>query len=329
MECADYVSVEVKPAVFCVQPPKKGDSETPYHISGQADEEIEADNLDFYEPSESESSYEEDTTDYTSTWTTRPKPAENPKAAFLAQFSEDNGPNTKPMENPRAAFLARFSEDNRMSKAAKSTSVVKWLEASAETHDQGNVACGSAGHLGGTSGNIEVDKQSRDEVSSVDCKAGPFSLVSHVEAMLGEDFVVVDKDESRSEDLEKTEESAPLSLPLSECFISTDSTLPRESVAEKVVKEGKMSGLGGTALSKEAVLSGYLFAACDHIDKLVDQEVAAWREVAVNHCAQKPSHGQEVDFKKRSEKYSEEASEKGEEGIDVLPLIQNGSLTNK
>lgn len=339
MECADYVSVEVKPAVFCVQPPKGG-SEPPDHIFGQADEEIEADNPDFYEPSDAESSYEEDTTDYTSTWTTQPKPAENPKAAFLAQFSEDNDGSKakppanskadflalffedndrskpKPGDNPKAAFLAQFSEDNHMSKAARKTSVVKWLEASAEIHDQENFTHGSAETQGSTSGNIEVDKQSRDEVSCLDCEAEPFHLVSGVEAMLGEDFTVVDKEESRDKGLEKTEESTPLSSPLSECFISTNSTLSSESVAKKAVKEDKMARLDGTASSKEAVFSGYpeIFAHCDHIDKLVAQEVAAWRENAVGFRTQEPSHDQELDFKMTSEKNLEEMSEKRDEG---------------
>lgn len=144
MECADYVKVKVKPAVFCVQPPKEV-IEAPNHIFGQPEEDIEADNLDFYGSSDSESSYEKDPTDYTSTWTIRSKPADNSKAAFLARFSEDDdGTKTKSAENPRAAFLARFSDDNEVSKETKTTSTAKWLEVSAETQNQENVSCDSA-----------------------------------------------------------------------------------------------------------------------------------------------------------------------------------------
>lgn len=165
MELADYSSVEGKPVVYCMQP-QKGENEVngykavyepPNFISGQADEDIDADNHDFYGSCKSESSYEEDATDYTSTWTTRPKPAENPKADYLAQFSEEN-------HRSKAAKPSYAVSSPEVTAENKADLVANWLEASAQIHGQEDVASGSAGNQAAISSDVDVDTQ---------CKALP------------------------------------------------------------------------------------------------------------------------------------------------------------
>ncbi|MCJ1270484.1 hypothetical protein MMC22_010381 [Lobaria immixta] len=162
MELADYSSVEVKPVVYCM-PPQKEDNEVngyrvvyepPDFISGQADEDIDADNIDFYGSCTSESSYKEDTTDYTSTWTTKPKPAENPKAEYLAQFSEEN-------HRSQAAKPSFAVSSPEVTAENKADFLTNWLEVSAQIHGQENVACGSVGNQAATSSDVEVDTQSK------------------------------------------------------------------------------------------------------------------------------------------------------------------------
>lgn len=281
MEVADYASLELKPTISCVQPLRADNEavelqvvhEATCFVPGQADENIDADDIEFLKSCEPESSYGEDTAD-SSTWTTRPKPAENPKAAYLAQFSEDNDrykaakPNSV-VSSPQAA-----------PETAETDSTAKWLKVSAEIQEQKGFACGLAENQAGSSNETEEDKQSKDEASAIDCEDGCLHAVPDVDPKLAGALTVLDEFESSSEGLEKAEESVSLPSPRSGCSISTNSSLSGGSVAEKVVEE--VDTVPST--SKEAVFSaveqtssGYpeIFAACDHINMLVGEEVAA------------------------------------------------------
>lgn len=136
VESADYGSLEAEAEEPCLQLPKKASAvlgpqnvdEEASVIPSQADEDIEY---------VSESSYEEDTTDYTLTWNTRPKPAENPRAGYLARWSED--------------------KDN-------SESITQWLESSDELYEQGNVTSVSEEGQKCISSDIKIDHQVEDAV---------------------------------------------------------------------------------------------------------------------------------------------------------------------
>lgn len=280
MEVADYASPEVKPTTSSVQPPRADNEavelqvvhEAACFVPGQADENIDADDIEFHKSCEPESSYEGETAD-SSTWTTSPKPAENPKAAYLAQSSEDKDRYKAAKPN------SVVSSPQIAAEIAETDFTAKWLEASAETQEQKSFVCGLAENQAGSSDETEEDKQSKDEASAIDCDDGRSHAVPNVGPKLAGALTVLDEFESSSEGLEKAKESASLPSPGSGCLISTSSSLSSGSVAEKIV-EGEDTV---PSTSKEAVFSPAeqmssdypdIFAACDYINKLVSEEPA-------------------------------------------------------
>lgn len=221
-------------------------------ISGQADEDIDADNEDFYESSVShvsESSYEEDTTDYSSTWTAKPKPAENPKAEFLAQFSEDNHV-SKAAKKSSTVSPPSISEE-----PSKSAIVTKWLEEAAKTDEQN---CDPSESHVGTSSDTEVDKPSEDEAPAIDQQAGSNLSLAKTECELAATLEVVDQYESSDEGSEQAEESPSLngrvisSLSEARGVGEEESTVSRlETTESRPVSEEAGTSIAAQPLSSE------------------------------------------------------------------------------
>lgn len=343
VESADYGSLEAEPVMPCLQSPEKaipeiaspekvstvanfelGDDEVEV-ISGQVDEDIEAVSDNSYGSQSSESSYEEDTTDYTSTWNTRPKPVEDPSAAYLAQWSED-----KP---------------NLIAEIPSAHSVAQFLDASAGLHEP-EVVSVPAEDQEFTSSDNELDQQEEDDVSASDLAAECFSPVSDSTLSSMTSLSVNDGRESLAKAVEETEDSSPSTSPLSSSSISASSSKSSESMADKDQKDDDVSPkLDGTysKLSFKEILPSpaeesnpeypELFVACDHAYKLIaaaaEEEVAVWRkDVSAGLRALKPFVNPIFDFRATCAEDEDDANENSQEGIYALSPIPYEAATN-
>ncbi|MCJ1423935.1 hypothetical protein MMC29_001820 [Sticta canariensis] len=345
VEFTDCASGEVKSIISGMQPPKedseaiklKAVHEGPNVISEESEEDTNADSLDFYESCKPEFSYEEDTTEYTSMWTTEPKPAKDVAAMCPALFSEDS--HRSKVDKPKSVV----SSPQAAAGTAKTNFVAEWLDSSTKIYEQDRVASFSTDAQAGTSDDIEGGKQSQVEVSAVHCEVGTFSSLSDVEAMLASALTVVGQYESSSERLEETEESAPLSLVLSGGSISTQSCLPSGTVVDNFVREAGMAPtkLHGTEPKKEAIFSppvqknsGYQGVSVTHdINKLAAEETAAWKDVWIGLRAMEPFMSRKFDFQTaceaKVEDMGEGESEKEKEGTYALSNIPNEPATKE
>ena len=341
MEFTDCASREAKSIISGMQPPKE-DSEAvelkAVHerlnvISEESEENTNADSLECYESCKSEFSYEEDATEYTSMWTTEPTPTKDVVAMCPSLFSEDS--HRPKVDKPKSVIPS----PQATVRTAKADFVAQWLESSNKTHEHDRVESCSAHDQAGTSGDIEVDKQSQVEVSAVHCEVGFFSSLSDVETMLASALTVVDQYESSSEWLEETEESVPSSLVPSGGSISTQSSLPSETVVENSVREASMvPKLHGKvpksvpSVSKEAIIfpakltnSGYPEVSVPYdTNELVSEE---WKNVWIGLRALGPFMSRKFDFQTgcedKMEDMSEDECECEKEGTFLLSSILN------
>lgn len=335
VESADYGSLEAEPVMPCLQSSEEasavvelelGDEEVEV-ISGQLDEDIEAVDDNSYGSQSSESSYEKDTTDYTSMWNTPPKPVENHSAAYLAQRPEDT-------DNPSLA-----------PEIASADSVAQWLDASAGLQKQEDVASVSAEDQESTASDNEWDQQAEDEVSASDLAAECFSPVSDATLLLVTSLSVNDERESLAEAVEESKDSSPLTSSLSTGSISSSSSHSNESMAERNQKDDALPTLDGTDSKLEAsafkviVLSPAeessphcpeLFAACDQAYKLIAaaEEAAVWKEVSAGLRALQPFLNPNFDFRATGGEDDEDASEDFQDGIYTLSPIPFEAATN-
>lgn len=343
VESADYGSLEAEPVMPCLQSAEKaipevaspeeasavadfelGDDEVEV-ISGQVDEDIEAVSDNSYGSQSSAFSYEEDTTDYTSTWYTWPKPAEDPSAAYLAQWSED-----------KPSLIVEIDSAD---------SLAQWLDASAGLHEP-EVASVPAEDQQPTSSGNELDQQVEDDVSASDLAAECFSPVSDSTLSSMTSLSVNDGRESLAKAVEETEDSSPSTSPLSTSSISASSSKSSESMAERDQKDDdvspKLDGTYSKLALKEIVSSPAeesnpdypeLFVACDHAYKLIaaaeEEEVVVWRkDVSAGLRALKPFVNPIFDFRATCAEDEDDANENSQEGIYALSPISYEAATN-
>lgn len=317
VESADYYSLEAEAEEPCSQLPKKasavlGSEEVDEEItviSSQADEHIEY---------VSESSYEEDTTDHTLTWKTRPKPAENPRAEYLARWSEDND---------------------------DSASITQWLESSDELHEQEDVTSVPEEGQECISSDIKLDQQVKNGVFVFNPAAVCFSPTSDAKPLLVVAHSGNDGHESTTEAAKESNDPSPLSSPFSTHFVSTNSSVSSESMAERDQKDDDaLPKLDGTdpklepSACKEIAFSpaeesgsGYseVFATCDLINKHIGEEAASRKDVSVDLGALESSLDPKVDFHTTCDEEAENPSEEFLQGTCALPpMYTNEQATN-